>query len=433
MKIIKRIFLFSFTALLLWFSGNISAQQISLFDHYFYNPIINNPAFTGNKETTNIMLLNRTQWTGFKGAPKLNALSIDGNIFNEKMGLGAIIFSDSKGINKTIGGNLLYSYRVNLSEVSHLNFGVTFRFISHTMNFSDATVENVSDPTLFNSQQSRTNFNGDLGLAYFWKNLEIGVATDQILANETSYFNEAGNDISYTPTYHFINSIKYTFQINKEKQIKLAPQALVRYIENTPLQYEINTNLYYKNMFWVGAAYKNDYAVSANAGISLLNKFDIGYSYTFVTTDIGQQAGMSHEIMLNFKFGKKEKKEKIEEEEEKPIEEEIPKEEENKTEEENGIRIIRANTDDFETPQFETPKPGVYVIVGTFSYRELADKYAIKVKNKGFNQTSFIYSQDDNFNYVYIFLEQSKKDALNKIEEARENGSKTAWILILTE
>lgn len=436
MKEIKSILFLLLVLPALFFSAGVKGQQISLFDHYFYNPTIYNPAFTGNKETTNIMLVSRAQWTGFKNSPQLNALAIDGNIFNKKLGLGAIIHSDTKGINKTIGGNLLFSYRIDLNHVSHLNFGFSARILSHSIDFSKALVENASDPTLFTTQENKTNFNGNLGLAYFWKGLELGIAVDQILSDGTTYYNEEGNDVSFTPTNHFINSIKYTFPINKEKQILLSPQVLTRYLTNAPLQYEINTNLYYNNMFWVGGAYKNDYAVSANAGISLFKKFDIGYSYNIITSDIGQYAGISHEIMLNFKFAKRNKQKKEKEIEEEPVVVEKEAEEQpvvEELEEENGIRIIRASVDDFETPQFETPKAGVYVIVGTFSYRELAEKYAKKVKKKGFNHASFIYSEEGNFNYVYIFIEENKTDALNKIEEARENGSSQAWILILSD
>lgn len=437
MRNIKLKYIIVVATLLLGFCKGFNAQQISLYDHYFYNPILNNPAYTGYKETTNIMLVSRTQWTGFKGAPKLNALSIDGNVFNENMGLGAIIFNDSKGVNKTVGGNLLYSYSVKFNEESHLNFGITARFISHQINFSEVTVENISDPTLLSTQQSKTNFNGDIGLAYFWKNLELGIAANQILSNKNSFFNEAGNTISFTPTYHLINSIKYNIPVNKEKQINIVPQALVRYIQNTPIQYEVNTNLYYKNMFWIGASYKNEYAVSANAGIQVLNKFDIGYAYSFITTDISQYAGMSHEIMLSLKFGNKEEKIKPIEKEEKTEEKETPKKETKALEKaevkDTSIIILEAKVKDFTTTTENTPNKGVYIVVGSFVEEEYATKYAAKIKNKGYESTGSFYSKKRGYNYVYMFKENTLADAMKKIGEAREKGTKSAWIIILSE
>ena len=432
----RKLLQFLFIWLPMVFSGfAVSAQQISLYDHYYFNPTIYNPAFAGNKETSNIMILSRNQWLGFKDSPKLNALTIDGNIFNEKMGLGAMIYSDTKGINKTIGGNLMYSYRINLSEKSHLNFGVTFLFVSKKINFTDATVQDVSDPTLLNSQESKTNFNGDFGIAYFNGKFELGLTMNQFLSNKSTYFTEFGNDISYTPSYHFINSIKYTFTLNKEKGILIAPQSIVRYTKNAPLQYEVNTNLYYKKMFWIGAAYKHDYAVSVNAGINILQKFDIGYSYNIITSDIGQYAGVTHEVMLNVKFGKKEKKEKKKKEEEREPEvvEEKDTAKVKKEVKEAEVIILEAPAKEFEDENGNTPSIGVYVIVGSFKENEYAKKYATKIKGKGYSNTNKFYSGKRGYNYVYMFKENNIKEAMQKIDQARKDGSKDAWIIILTE
>jgi len=418
----------------LLFVSSVKGQQVSLFNHYFYNPTFYNPAFTGDKGTTNVMLISRNQWSGFKGSPKLNFLTVDGSILNNKMGIGLSLFSDTKGINNTFGGNLLYSYRIKLNEISKLRFGISVRFLSHSINFNDAIVENNSDPTFYSSKQNTTSFDGNIGLAYFFKDLEVGFSLNQIVKGKSVFSNNIENDITYTPAHHYIGSAKYMFTLNREKQIKLAPQAMVRFVPKAPLQYELNTNLYLLNKFWVGASYKSDYAIGVNAGITLMKKLDVGYSYDIITSSIGQYAGISHELMVNFKFGKRKPKEKIEE----PVVEEIPSVVEDTIKEEPkeddlGIRIITASADDYENSKLHDAKKGVYVIIGTFSYRELAEKFAKKTKASGYREADFVYSLADNYNYVYMFKASSKKDAINKIEEAREKGSPDAWILILTD
>ena len=94
---------------------------------------------------------------------------------------------------------------------------------------------------------------------------------------------------------------------------------------------------------------------------------------------------------------------------------------------------LTLTADDFENSKLHDAKKGVYVIIGTFSYRELAENFAKKTKASGYREADFIYSVNDNYNYVYMFKSNSKKDAINKIEEAREKGSQEAWILILTD
>jgi len=432
----------------------MEAQQISLYDHYFYNPIIYNPAFTGDKGFTNIMLVSRSQWTGFDGAPKLNMVAADGNIFNKKVGIGAVLLSETKGINERIEGSFLFSYKVTISDDSYLRFGIEFRAINHKINFSQAIVKDAFDPTLLTTNQSRINFDGNVGVSFAWKELKVGVGVDQILKNKTSFLKEVGSDISYTPSYHFMNSIKYRVPIIKDKNISVVPQALVRFVPNAPLQYEISANLDWNKRFWVGGAYKNKYAISVNAGVSLMQRFDIGYSYDIITSDIGRYSGISHELMINFRFANSEKKEKpkkAEQTERKEIKEvhKTPKIEEKvegveikedpkkeikyKKEVENGVTVITNPVEDFKDVDEHLPEKGVYIVVGSFLNRELAVKYVETIIAKGFPQSNWVYSEETTYNYVYTHKFDTKEQALTKLKEVRERATAGAWLLVLVK
>jgi len=432
---------------------SVRAQQVSLYDHYFYNPILYNPAFTGDKGNTNIMLLSRAQWTGFDGALKLNMVAADGNIFNKKAGIGAVFISDKKGINERIGGSILFSYKIIISDDSHLRFGTAFRFLSHKMDFSKSVVKDVFDPTILLKQESTTNFDGNVGVSFTWRDLQVGVGVDQILKNKASFLNEAGTDISYTQSYHFMNSIKYRVSVMKDKNISVIPQALVRVVPNAPLQYEASAILDWDKKFWVGAGYKNEYAISVNAGISLLKRFDIGYSYDIITSDIGQYSGISHELMLNIKFPnakKKEKKERVKKEkkeevdepiEEEEIEEPIEEEEKEEPKEESkyskvvedGVTIITNPVEDFKDVDLHLPEKGVYIVVGSFMERDFAKKYVKTIKAKGFPNTDWVYSEESKYNYVYTYKFETKEQALTKLEESRLKATKGAWLLVLVK
>ena len=65
-------------------SSILYSQQVVMFNHYFYKPMSYNPAFTGTSDAPNLMLINHTQWTGFKGGPQYNILTFDGNVINKK-------------------------------------------------------------------------------------------------------------------------------------------------------------------------------------------------------------------------------------------------------------------------------------------------------------------------------------------------------------
>jgi type IX secretion system PorP/SprF family membrane protein len=289
------------------------AQQVGMYNHYFYKPLFYNPAFSGNNEVTEAMMLNRTQWTSFNNAPQLNILTVDGLLQSQKVGLGLTLISDRRGINKRSGGNISYAYRLKIGEEAKLLFGISAGMISHVIDFSKAFSESTNDPTLFTTQQQKTSFDGNAGIVFVWKGLEVAASVPQIIGNKFSYVdNTAGIRTSYVQSRHFMSSVKYKIPIVKEKEISLSPLALVRIVPGGPMQYDANLNLDWKNKFWVGATYKSNYAVSANAGICLYKQLSIGYSYEFLMGNLSKYAGLSHEIIVNFSFGKKKKSEEPE-------------------------------------------------------------------------------------------------------------------------
>lgn len=294
--------------LLILFSLAVNAQQVGMYEHAFFKPMVYNPAFTGNSESTNAMLLSRSQWSGFKGAPRLNLFTLDGNLLNNKMGLGISLISDRKGITNRIGGAVNYSYRLNFNDNAYMRFGVSVGVIDQTINFAKALVEDGSDPTLFSDSQRNTVFDVNAGIAFIWKGLEFGVSVPQLTGNSVNYADDTIDArAKYTQVRHYIGTLKYSIPLSKDKGLFIVPQALVRYTPNTPFQYDGTLNVEWRDQVWIGATYKSDYAISAHAGFCIHKQLYIGYAYDIILGDISKYAGTSHEIMVNFKFGKSKK------------------------------------------------------------------------------------------------------------------------------
>jgi type IX secretion system PorP/SprF family membrane protein len=301
MKAIFKIIFFMFMGV------TLHSQQIVLFNHYFYKPMVYNPAFTGVDKAPSVMLVNHTQWAGFKGGPQYNILTFDGTLINKNTGLGVIIASDKKGINNRTGGTILYAYNIRFKEKISLRLGLGVGAINQSIDYSRALVENPNDPSLFSNTQSKTTFDANVGLAFICKGLEFGLAVPQLANNKINYISNTDARTFYVQSRHYMSSLKYNFLVSKAKDISLAPQVLVRYVPNAPIQYDANLKLDLQKKFWIGATYKNDYAVGVNLGVVLFKKLGIGYSYDYILGNLNKYGGLSHEIMLSFKFVKKEK------------------------------------------------------------------------------------------------------------------------------
>jgi type IX secretion system PorP/SprF family membrane protein len=480
----KKTYLFIFLVLM---SFTTKAQQIGMYSHYYYKPMIYNPAFTGNGDVTNVFLVSRSQWVDFKNSPQLNIVTIDGTLM-DKAGLGFGLITDRKGLSNRIGGNIAYSYRLKLNENTSLRFGISIGVIDQTMDYSKAIVEDPSDPTLFNEVQRKTTFDGNAGLAFIWKNLEVGAAVPQAIGNKVNYVENTDVRSYYAQTRHYMGSLKYKIVLSKNKGLSLTPLALVRFVSNAPFQYDGNLNFDWNDKFWLGATYKSNYAVSANVGIRIHKQLYVGYSYDFIIGNIGSYSGMAHELMLNFKFGKKEKQaapapapkedkkalenkayenrmdslENLEKQNQQKIKELLEQLEQQKNQQqqqqqtqqnqqtevpshtndnqnaqvvadninkvqENGIWIITNQTKDFRDAQDHEPQKGFYVIVGTFFYRDLGIAETKRFVDKGF-PADWVFYEPKKYNYVYTNRVSTKAEALHKAKELNAQGVSEVWI-----
>ena len=478
---------------MLFFFGKIDiaySQQIGLFSHYFYKPLFYNPAFTGYKDETDAMLISRSQWAEFKNPPQLTVFTIDGNLFKKKVCLGLGFSSDRKGITNRISGTLYYAYRLILNDDTRILFGLSFGVLDHTIDFSKAQAESSIDPTLFNYSLHKTSFDGSAGIAFISKGLELGLSVPQILGNKLNYVDTSNLRANYTQARHFMTSVKYKIFINKEKEISIAPQGLVRFLPQAPFQFDGNINIDWKDKFWIGTTYKSNYAIAANVGFCIHKQFYLGYSYDFITGSIGKYSGISHEIMINFKFIKKNSQEdaviaksanedkiddlknQLEENQNKikVLNEKIKKTttkelvniekgegevEEGEEEGEKGLTETEVNpkqqTDelkpgipdgegvfvikksDFKDSKNRIPDKGFYVIVGIFFYRDFAAEEVKKFVKRGFTNTNWLFSESKKNNYIYTQKVENKEAALQKVKEVNSSGAKNAWVLKLID
>lgn len=478
---------------MLFFFGKIDiaySQQIGLFSHYFYKPLFYNPAFTGYKDETDAMLISRSQWAEFKNPPQLTVFTIDGNLFKKKVCLGLGFSSDRKGITNRISGTLYYAYRLILNDDTRILFGLSFGVLDHTIDFSKAQAESSIDPTLFNYSLHKTSFDGSAGIAFISKGLELGLSVPQILGNKLNYVDTSNLRANYTQARHFMTSVKYKIFINKEKEISIAPQGLVRFLPQAPFQFDGNINIDWKDKFWIGTTFKSNYAIAANVGFCIHKQFYLGYSYDFITGFIGKYSGISHEIMINFKFIKKNSQEdaviaksanedkiddlknQLEENQNKikVLNEKIKKTttkelvniekgegevEEGEEEGEKGLTETEVNpkqqTDelkpgipdgegvfvikksDFKDSKNRIPDKGFYVIVGIFFYRDFAAEEVKKFVKRGFTNTNWLFSESKKNNYIYTQKVENKEAALQKVKEVNSSGAKNAWVLKLID
>ena len=453
--------------------GGVSAQQIGMYSHYFYKPMAYNPAFTGADDDPNAMLLSRAQWANFKGAPQLTLFTANGSFMDKKVGLGLSLINDRKGITSRTGGAIYYSYRFSLNDDMNIALGASAGVADQSIDFSKALVETPSDPTLYADAQHKTAFDANAGVLFSWKELKIGAGVPQLFANKLKSVNNVDSSNArayYTHVRHCMASAQYKVLISEDKGMSVTPLALVRIVPGAPLQYDGTVTFEWQDKFWVGATYKSNYAVAANVGFCLHKQLCIGYAYDVIIGNIGKYAGISHEIMVNFKLAKnkksggevqsgqqgngtnadyeqqleqlqtqldknqkklKELSDKLDKQENAPQQTAPSQGNKPGTLSSDGIFVTKRS--DFKDDRGQMAANGYYVVVGIFFYRDFADEEVKNFAKKGFKNSSLVYSESKKNNYVFVDRLDTKEEAFAKAKELNAADSSNAWILNLTD
>ena len=442
----------------------LPAQQLPLYSNYFYKAMVYNPSYTGDKEATEIFALNRTQFSDFQGAPVFNALVIDGKLQDKKAYLGLLVTNQRKGITTNNNALISYAYRLNFNEQMFLKFGLALGVMDQSINYAKILVANYSDPSLFALQQRKTVIDGNAGLSFYFKNLDVGIAIPQLLAGKINYSDESNVRSYYMMSRHIAASVKYEFAINKNNEIKLIPNLIIRKVKNAPMQYDAGLSASWKDKIRIGLTYRSNYALGLNAGITLNKMFSLGYSYDYLIGNLAQYAGTTNEIMFAVKLqGLKRKhindslsvkdlqiaelQEEVDELKNQLEKKSAP---ETKVSEikhhvipsqfsgknvvkEKDVYILTNKATDFTNNKGVAAQKGIYIVVESCYYPDYAVSKVKKYTGFGFPNAEIIVDKISRFNYVCIDKAASKDEAFQKINEIKQMGVADVWIQILTE
>lgn len=295
-------------------SFEINAQQVPFYNHYFANPFVINPAYAGFGENVNAFLVRNSRNTNFGGGAVNNYLTVDAAIGEKHhQGIGLMVIAQTHGIQQQYGGGLSYAYVLKTGESSSLRFGVQAGFLDNQIDASEIKVEDQQDPYLEAIQKNKLAFNGSAGLAFNWKNTNIGFSVPQLLGNKVNFGGNSSRGF-YQLERHYMFSASQTIFLTKNQHWSVVPNVIVRFSPAFPIQYDALAQFRYKKIAWLSVGYKSNYAVELNAGIRFLKHFQLGYSYELITGSIQQyQSGMNHEIMLGITVGQKQDNRRLEE------------------------------------------------------------------------------------------------------------------------
>ena len=456
---------------------SLYSQQVPFYSQYYFNPFVYNPAYTGSSQEIRAFLMHRNQWTGIQGAPVTTMFTIDGPIQGEKAGLGLNFFSDRTDILSRTGARVAYSYGFDVKTDHHIKLGLGVGILNNKIDYERAVVDDVTDPNLFTTAQSRAVLDADFGIAYFWRDLQVGVAMPQLLDNNIEYAQIDNDDkVVYGVKRHYIVSAGYHFEINENFDID--PLVLTRITPASPFQFDFGVMSSYQKLVWLGFTYKHQYAVGASVGGIINKKLYAGISYDIVFNDLAGYGGTSTELLVGYIFGSS-GSDKLEEAKRREqmrneldslkgkLKETSDQTEKNKeaidslgseiqkvrTDVDGAIEELKKNPPAAATGAASTPAAalpvadseidalstdyldnkgealpkGFYIVVGSYSEQKWARQAKLKFINAGFPETDVLYNITNKFYNVYLSFTTNEEEARKNLRNARAEYP-DAWL-----
>ncbi len=278
----------------------LAAQSLPMYSQYMYNMVNINPGYAGNRSVPSLSAIWREQWVGLPGSPTTKSFTYDAATKDNKNGFGVQLYDD-KYVNyiKRTGVNLYYNFKIPVSERGVLSLGLKGGFYNDTKNLNSTYLgaSNYQTDVAYATNLNQVVPLAGAGVYYNDDKFYAGFsAPDLIVFSKVKNYN-ADNSLFQVNEIHYFLTSGYSFDINDEVQLK--PSFLLKATSGAPLEIDLNTNIWLKNMVGLGLSYRTAESILGMAEVQVTPQLRFGYAY-----DMPFKRPNSHELFLRYEFGR---------------------------------------------------------------------------------------------------------------------------------
>jgi len=279
------------------------SQQLAGYSNFLMNDFYFNPAIAGSEQIHEANISYRNQWVGFDGAPTLIMGNFMGSLRNEgKVGYGASVISERKGITANTTVYLNYAYHFKLSEKIKLGLGVQPGYMQHRVRLYDAIIADAGDEVLTGTVYSANAIDVNAGFNLYSPKFFVMGSFQRLLGREIQ-FTSYNTNLDFH--YNTIAGYNHKFKNKKKKEMEIQPSLMVRFVRPLPIQYTGMLRFTYDNRYWGGLLYRSDDAIGIAAGMKIKERINLAYSFDYTLSGMSNYQVGSHEVMLSFVITKK--------------------------------------------------------------------------------------------------------------------------------
>ena len=297
MRILKCI---TYLLLLLWSIESL-AQQVSNMSLYHQNRYYLNSAVAGTEERIPININVRKQWAGFDGSPLIQTLNTHANI-GRNFGVGGWFMTEVSGPSRKSGFNFSLAYRLNLStnadgDYRFISFGLGGSFLQHRFEVSKMTTYEPEDLSII-VNDINYEIIPDANFGVYYKEgdkIYLGFSVFNLVQSRVdNYLNDVFAN-GFVRQYYLMGGA--SFDLGEDDKWKIRPSALAQFIEAASYQMEANLIMEYDHSFWFGPGYRLDEALLIQLGYRT-QVVEFAYGYDLILNDLSDYSAGSHEVSV---------------------------------------------------------------------------------------------------------------------------------------
>ncbi len=278
----------------------VFAQYDPMFTQYMFNEMYINPAYAGSRECISATALYRNQWSGIEGSPKTQTFSIHGPLQNQKVGIGLNLLNEEIGVthNTVLFSN--YAYRVQLGK-GKFSLGLQAGIINHQDRFLELNTATDGDPKFSANTPNLILPNAGFGMYYYTETFYAGFSIPRLIENRIDVSkNKMVTNTTNSKYWHYFTTVGKIFTLNEN--YKLKPAFMIKVVKGAPVEFDLNSNIFVKEKWWLGCGYRSGDAFTCMTGFQFTPQFRMGYSFDYTTTELQDYSHGSHEITIGYDF-----------------------------------------------------------------------------------------------------------------------------------
>jgi type IX secretion system PorP/SprF family membrane protein len=433
-----RYFFYLFSNVLLWCGLSASAQNYPVYNSFYVNPFLYNPAEAAT-EFTYVYVTHRQQWMGIEGAPVLSTVSFNTLLDETRAGIGAKVTNYKRGLLTTTDFTATYAYGIPISQKNWFFFGLSGGLISNTIDM--AKVSDPDDPAianyLANNMQPIANFGMLVRTA---SGLNFGVVLPQLFTpafnSESSFSNTAVSPVDniFVTAYYkrkvegkIVSRRKGGMRSKVKTQESTAPLEFYvnyKYAATGTNQFEVLGKFNLSQNLWLGASYRMPYGFTGNFGLNF-QRFTFGYSYEPGSQPEPQFSQGTHDIIIGLRLGDQKRYKRVA-----PL---LRSQLKTAPGEKHTARFQEGIEDPDNIVQQEgVAKKKYYVVISAFADFTQADAAKRKLIGQKFNAEIFYHEKDRKY-YVHVLETQKASEANEEVRNLKTYTKlKTARVLTVT-